>query len=648
MRKFVYTICYLLSIQLLGLLFLTLFRVVEFSALHSMIGTTAEADAPSLLLPFLYGLWFDNVMASYLMALPLLLLLLFALFGVYSKWLRRGASVWFATLYPFLFLASVANIPYFQNFVKNINSGVLEWMDHGETTAGMVVQDVSFLAYFFLFLVSAVLFSLLLSVLRRWFTKRINAVSPTPFSWRDKGIQVGLTVLLLALCFLGIRGRLGTTPIRTSAVYYCNDPFLNQLGINPAFNFIYSVKEDGKAANATIGLMEDSLALAYARDVYRLQGDSVSDKPLLRAVKTAGEVQRKNVVLIFMESMSANFLQYFGQEERITPTLDSLYHQSLAFSNFYSAGIHTNQGVTAVLYSFPALMKRNMMKGVVPKTFTGIPSVLAENGWETMIFIPHEAQYDNMNAFLRNNGMHLVYDQADYPREEWVNNFGVPDHYLFEFSLPELDKHAQQGKPFFATILTVSNHKPFFIPEWFKPKSQDPWHQEVEYADWCIGNFLREAKQRDWYDNTVFVLVADHGILVDNNIDAELPQSYNHIAMLMFGSGIEPQIYEGLGLQEDIMPTLLGMLNVPYSFDGFGVDLMRTRRARVFYVADDLIAGRSDSAVCVYNHSLGKSYAYDVLPHWGLKPSTDSARTDSLKRYATALTQTAQWMFLNR
>ena len=140
---------------------------------------------------------------------------------------------------------------------------------------------------------------------------------------------------------------------------------------------------------------------------------------------------RRNVVLVLMESMSASLMQRFGQEAQLTPCLDSLYRHSLSCANFYSAGNHTNHGLYATLYSFPSVMKRNAMKGSVIPAYSGLPTVLCVNGYDTMFFMTHESQYDNMNAFFRTNGYEEIYSQENYPADKLVSSWGVQDDYLF-------------------------------------------------------------------------------------------------------------------------------------------------------------------------------------------------------------------------
>ena len=194
-----------------------------------------------------------------------------------------------------------------------------------------------------------------------------------------------------------------------------------------------------------------------------------------------------------------------------------------------------------------------------------------------------------------------------------------------------------------ATILTISNHPPYVVPEWFKARTKDPETQIVEYADWAIGDFLRKARKQPWYKNTIFVIQADHGKMVGKS-DVELPESYNHIPLIMFGPGIKPMKYNGLGMQVDVMPTLLGLMGVSYNYDGFGVDLLKVHRNVVFYSADNQLVARDHKRCFIYSPSLQKSFCYDVLPDGVLKENPNPANFADLKNYVFSNIQTAEFI----
>lgn len=422
------------------------------------------------------------------------------------------------------------------------------------------------------------------------------------------GTQFICSVFLIGLCVFGIRGRTGYNPIKVSAAYYCNDPFLNQLGINPTFNLLNSTLDDRRAENRYLSLMPEKEAIEKVCK-YLAVSSFYPDYPLMRKIDASGKPLQANVVLIFMESMSANFMAAFGQTQGLTPNLDSLYRHSLSFNRFYSAGIHTNHGLYATLYSYPAIMKRNAMKGSVIPLYSGLPTVLKDNGYTNLFFMTHESQYDNMNAFLRTNGYDEIYSQENYPKEKVVNSFGVQDDFLFEYALPVLNEKADGKSPFFATLLTISNHPPYVIPSYFHPHSKDPEMQIVEYADWSIGKFMEEAEKQPWFDNTIFVFVGDHGKKVGDP-DCEMPQSYNHIPLMIYSRLLPNGQKDCFGGQVDIAPTLLGLLNISYVRNNFGVDLLNEERPCMFFTADNMIGCRDREHFYIYSPESKQEFYY--------------------------------------
>jgi phosphoglycerol transferase MdoB-like AlkP superfamily enzyme len=539
-------------------------------------------------------------------------------------------------------MPSAANTPYFAYFFKNINSSIFEWFGYASTTSGMLMQESSYWLYIASYFIVISIFIYLLRRLFIFFWKRINESHTDSAAIPFLSLRLAVTIVFIGGCVFGIRGRVGYNPIKISEAYYCNDSFLNQLGINPAFNLLTSSLDDMRKENKEIHLMPYGKAITMARTSLGITGKVDSLNVLGRDIKACGTPKKHNVVVILMESMSGSLMQTFGQKEPLTPTLDSLFNHSLAFTNCYSAGIHTNQGMTATLYSFPAIMSRNLMKGTVTPHRDGIPTVLKKYGYHNLFFMTHEAQYDNMKAFFSTNGYDDIYSQENYPKNQVVNSFGVSDHFLFNYSLPVINKAAKRGKPFFATLLTISNHPPYVIPPYFHAKTSKPETQIVEYADWAIGDFLRKAKQQPWYKNTIFVILADHGKLVGNS-NCELPVSYNHIPLMIFGAGVPVVKINHIMEQIDVMPTLLHLLNMSYKYNGFGINAITRKRIQAFYSADNEIVARDASRCYIYNPSMKKSFCYDVATNGKLRQNKNINQFSYLRNYVFSMTQTAEY-----
>lgn len=592
-KRFGLSLLYLLTIHIGALFFFFLFRFILFVSTGHQFSGNIQNNIALQAIAFIKGVWFDNVIACYVLLLPLVVLWVAGICNYTAKWLYRSTAAYFITLYSLAFIISAANIPYFSYFFKTINSSIYNWFGYGATTAGMIFGETSFYFPIFLGLVSILISGWGITASSAYFY-RLSIKVPNTVSSIQR-ISVFITgVACIGLCLFGIRGRMGYNPIKVSQAYYCEDPFLNQLGVNPVFNLLTSTLDDNRKENRYLHLMPEQEAIEEVQKLLGRKGIT-QISPIAREIKQSADTTTfRNVVLIFMESMSANLMESFGSNKSLTPFLDSLYHQSLSFSHFYSSGIHTNHGMYSTLYSFPAIMKRNAMKGSVIPVYSGLPTILKDNGYQNLFFMTHESQYDNMNAFFRTNGFDEIYAQENYPAEKVVNSFGVQDDFLYQYALPILNKKATSGRPFFTVLLSISNHPPYIIPDYFKPHSDKPEDQIVEYADWSIKQFMTEAEKQPWFDNTIFVLLGDHGKLVDSP-ESEIPQSYNHIPLMIYGKGIQPEIRAQFGGQIDVAPTLLGLLNIGYIQNNFGINLLKEQRPCIFYTADNLIA-----AICTY------------------------------------------------
>ncbi len=642
MKRFAYYLGYLLSLHIVALLLFFVFRLVLFCTIDYEFHPDIADDIPLQSIAFVRGVWFDNVIACYILILPLVICWVASLCNYTHRWVFRFSGIFMALLYSVSFGVAAANIPYFCYFFKNINSSIYNWFEHGTTTAGMVFGESSYYLPITLGIGAIILYW--------WITVRLSNIfyscSTTnyslPRSWKEIVATALLGAACIGLCLFGIRGRRGYNPIKVSQAYYCEDPFLNQLGVSPVFNLLTSTLDDMRTENRQLQLMPVEEAINNVQQLMKRNGiDNIS--PIARKVETQGVPTRKNVVMILMESMSAHLLQNFGQPKQLTPFLDSLYQQSCVYQNCYSAGIHTNHGMYATLYSFPAIMKRNAMKGSAIPVYSGLPTVLKENGYRNLFFMTHESQYDNMNAFFRTNGFDEIYAEENYPPEKKANSFGVQDDFLYEYALPILNERAKADEPFFCVLLSISNHPPYVIPEYFHPKSTKPEEQIVEYADWSIAQFMNEAHKQPWFNNTIFVLLGDHGKLVGTP-DCEMPQSYNHVPFIIFGNGIQPEVRNDLCGQLDIAPTLLGMLNVSYVQNNFGIDLNKEQRSAIFYTADDMIAARDSSRFFIYSPEEQTTFYYEVGDDGSLKPAKQDEQLEQLKKYCFSMLQGAEYL----
>lgn len=644
MKKIKTVLFYILSIHILALVFMLVQRLILlFTNFQHLAGI--ESKFSGICSALLKGLWFDNVIACYISILPLAVLSIAGLCNRIARGLFIGTNVFYIIVYSIVFGIGSADIPYFSYFFRHLNTSVFNWKEESATNAGMVFQETSYYGYFILFIIFVIIFA--------YFAFRISnrLLSERQENIRGKqyALYIPLCIVLIGLCLFGIRGRVGYNPIKTSEAYFCNNSFMNQLGINPSFFFMRDIIESSKKYYDVDALEPEKKAINYVRAALNIH-ENIFTSPIARHITTEGKVKNMNIVVILMESMSADLLKVRENGKEITPYLNQLINKSYYFEHFFSAGTHTNHGILASLYGMPSILDRNMMKNVDIPLCEGIPSILKDQGYRTMFFMTHEAQYDNINAFLLENGVEEIYSQENYPSEKRVNSFGVADDFLFEYGINKLNEKAQDNKPFFATLLTISNHPPYIVPEKYESVSSDPQYQIVAFADDAIRQFMEEALKQDWSKNTIFVLLGDHGKIVGSQT-YDMPLSYNHIPCIIYSPALEdaPRIFSQFGGQVDLFPTIMGLLNRSYVNNTLGIDLFKEKRPYMFFSSDDALG-------CIgpdYFYSYNLKSNIEGLFNYKNNNSDNiidqhRALADSMKTYSASMLRISDYMFKNK
>ena len=637
---------FLTSIYLLGIAFFTVPRLV---LLFQHWGEIRKIPTAVTLQALWMGFRFDTVISGYFLALPLLLFTLLAIFRLDSKAVRHSIVGLIVALYSLGFLLCGMDIPYFNYFNSRLTYSVLNWIDTPEMVGKMIFQDPTYYPYMLLFISFTLLFAYLAFKIagRIWCGREASSARPMPAAYYLRLLLV--TVLAAALLFIGIRGRLAAkSPIRWGTAFFSTYALPNQLGLNPVFTFLRSWIDARRPDNRRLALMNDREALAQVQAALAIPVDSSLASPIARRINPDRPPTPRNIVLVLMENMAAAKMGRFGHTPTLTPHLDSLAQdRSYWFTHFYSAGIHTYNGVYSTLFGFPALLGKHSMKTTESmQPFSGLARSLSRHGYRSIFFSTHDEQFDNMGGFLSYNGFQQIVSQKDYPADQVLTALGVPDHFMLQFSLPYLERLAQSDAPFLAVYLTASDHGPYVIPEGisFRPRSGDIKQQIVEYADWSIGQFLRAVSREPWYQNTIFLFLADHGTNIAPVYDMSL--SYHHIPLIihMPGGLEEAQQVDALGGQIDVYPTLMGLLNLPYVNNTLGIDLFRETRPFIYFSADDKLGCLNREYFWVWRSNGGESlYRYrekDRRDYLAEHPQL--AR--EMKVYAESMLQTTQWL----
>jgi len=281
-----------------------------------------------------------------------------------------------------------------------------------------------------------------------------------------------------------------------------------------------------------------------------------------------------NVVVIAEEAFGAEFSKLYGSENDLTPHFDSYAKQAMWFRHMYASGTRTVRGLEAIAASFPPIPSVSILRRPKNEGIATWGSVMSKQGYDTSFIYGGYGYFDNMNYFFGNNGFKVI-DRTDISQVRYENIWGVSDEDLFDRALTYFDDRGASGQPFFSIVMTTSNHKPFTFREGVPgvPPTGGGRAAGVRYADFALGYFMEQAKKRPWFDNTVFVVVADHGARVYGKADIPL-RTYEIPMMVYAPKHVKPRMIETLTSQIDIAPTVLGLLGLEYEAPFFGSNVL--------------------------------------------------------------------------
>ncbi|SDD82746.1 LTA synthase family protein [Pedobacter soli] len=516
----------------------------------------------NLLKVFIIGLFYDLAATSFAIIPLVIYLWLFPAKGYTGKTSRVLLFIYFFVVVLTLIFNAVSEWFFWEEFSVRYNFIAVDYLVYTTEVIGNIRQSypINTILTALVILTAAIVY-----LLRKLIT--VSTYQQTRFGKRTK---IALVLLCLpVLTYFGVSHKWKNNS---------SNQYVNELSGNGMYEFGYAFWHN----QLDYDTFYKTLPVKSAANILQhlLPGDSSArtDLSTSRMITSSGTENRMNVVLISVESLSAEFLGSFGNTQNITPQLDSLAKEGLLFTNLYASGTRTVRGLEALSLCIPPTPGQSIVKRPDNKNLFTIGNVFRSKGYHSRYIYGGYSYFDNMNEFFSNNGYEVTDRSALKDSEiHYSNIWGVADEDLFTLSLRELDKDYKNNKPFFAQIMTVSNHRPFTYPE---GRIDIPSHTgregAVKYTDYAIGRFIREAKQKPWFANTLFIIVADHCASSAGKV--ELPVDKYHIPMIFYSPGhIAPGKFEKLTAQIDIGPTLLGYLNFSYNSKFFGQDVFKMK-----------------------------------------------------------------------
>ncbi|HHJ19227.1 MAG TPA: alkaline phosphatase family protein [Gammaproteobacteria bacterium] len=598
----------LLKLYFIFIAIFTIGRIVLFILYWDRIQQSGVAYGWS----FLYGLKMDTMVASFLLLPPALIL-------HFTPRIAAGFSSFILRVYLlFVIVLAIymenATLPFFAEFDVRPNAIFLNYLEYPKEVLGNI-----WASYKLELLIGFSMMGLLGFLFWRWSATRYQAVMQ--LAWWKRALLFFPVFLLL---FIGGRASFGHRPANLSDAVYSPSHLVNEITKNTVYAVgyaAYSQKQFG-ANVAAYGKMPIQEALN--RVSQRLNIPLNKGKiPFLRMEKTHFPAAKpKNLVLLVEESLGAQFVAATGGEPGITPEFNRLASEGILFRQLFSNGTRSVRGLAGVVAGFLPVPGQGVLKrNKAQKDFFTIAQLLKPLGYHSSFIYGGEKRFDNMGGWFYGNGFDQIIDEPQFEHPDFHGIWGVSDEDLVRRAHQEYEKLAAQGTPFVSVMFSTTNHTPFEFPEnritLVPGVPVNSVKNAVKFADYAIGQFIQKAKQSSYWDNTVFVIVADHNVRVYG--DDLLPVNMFHIPALILGGGIEPAMIDQLSTQPDVLATALDLIGVDLTHPVLGRSVFSApAKDNVFLQFHDMYGLRVKDQVVVLQPDTKPEYFTYVNEH--LKP----------------------------
>ena len=522
----------------------------------------------------LQGVRADLILLGLLIAIPVLLAPLLAISRWATAW-RSFSYIWCLIALTLLIFIELSTPSFLLQYDVRPNRLYIEYLKYPKEVFSTLWHG---------FRVPLLLGSALTVALVWLAARRLRRVAQLQRPAHNKTLWLTWP-LVVVLVFISIRSTTQHRPANPALFAITPDAMVNSLIISSGYSVLYAIYSLRHEARSTemYGKLDEATMLQQALDWPWLKHYQFNDPAQPTKHQQQATVQRDkplNLVIVLQESMGATFVESLGGVP-VTPELERLKQQGLWFEQLYATGTRSVRGIEAVVAGFAPTPAQSTVKlSNSQQGFTTLASVLKAAGFHTQFIYGGEAHFDNMRSYFTGNGFSQIVDINQIEKPKFVASWGASDEDLFNKADAELNRLQQQrqqtGQPFFSLVFTSSNHEPFEFPDGRIDLHEEPKNtvnNAVKYADWAMGQFFHKARQSSYWQDTLFLIVADH----DNRVYGSnlIPVEKFRIPGLILGADTKAGTIDTLTSQIDLAPTLLSMLGVSSCHPMIGRDLTR-------------------------------------------------------------------------
>ena len=422
---------------------------------------------------------------------------------------------------------------------------------------------------------------------------------------RHRGRTSIILLLLTGLLFLPIRGGITVSTMNTGQAYYSQNAYLNHSAVNPLFSLLESITHQEDFASQ-----------------YRFMKDKEADKIFATMTSTSDENTypllneatfkkgTPDILIVIMESFASDIMPSMGSYKDVAVCLDSIAQQSILFTRFYANSFRTDRGMVSILSGYPAQPTTSIMR--YPRKTSQLPSIARNlvkyKNYKTTYYYGGDADFCNMRSYLVSQGYQHIISDANFPIEDKLSKWGVPDHILAAKMMEDIKAQQNEKRPMLRILQTSSSHEPFEVPY---HRLKDKRLNAFAYTDSVMGAIVREYRKLPRWKNTLIVFVPDHvGGYKENLNDHD--RSRYQIPLILAGGAISRPMKVGIiGSQHDIAATLLGQLGVEHREFTFSKNMMSDATPKfAFFAVNDAFGIVSEENSLIYDNR-SKRIVYD-------------------------------------
>ncbi len=536
---------------------------------------------------FLHGLRLDLSVSGYLLLLPILVSL--GLFFIRPQAVHQFIKIYTYIIIVLFSLLAVSDLALYGEWGYRMDATPLLYI----TKPKEAFASVSYLFIIYHLLIAAALSFSFIYIFKIAFSEK-------SFSGKNTWLSFSTILFFLIVLFLPIRGGVGKATINISSAYFSDNSFANHAAINLLWNIGYSLENSEIAENPYVFYAHD--------DAKKLASKFTKSDPSFKAVL---KTRTPNILLIVLESFTANVTGCLSDDFKVTPRLDALASKGILFSRLYASGDRTDKGMLAIFSGYPSQPTTSIIKFPnKTENLPGLPKTLKNHGYTTHFYYGGDVNFSNYKSYLLNVGIDRFISLDDFPSSKRISSWGVPDEYLFERVSEDI---SSLDEPYFLSLFTLSSHPPYDVPmePYLKGEGDKiKFCNSVYYTDYHLGKFIDDLEQKQELENTLVIIIADHGTFIIGNLNYYSEKKY-HIPMIWYGDVLlaTDTIVSVISNQTDLANTLLSQLNIDTHEYLFGKNIFAENAPQqILYAINNGFGFFSDSLEFYYNHVSEKSF----------------------------------------